>query len=338
LDRRISIYLMAAWAMLAPPALSADDAAAPLVLEATIALPETRGRIDHLAVDLGRRRLFVAEFRNGSVDVVDLAKGAVVKRITGLDEPQGVAFAPQAGILAVANGGDGTVRLYDGAGLAPRGAIRLDDDADNVRLDPRSGNLVVGYGGAGLGHGRGGLAVIDPARAMVVKTVALPAHPEGFQLAGARAYVNVPDERAIAVLDLASGGPATLRTRPLMAWNFPMALGEGGSIAVAFRSPATLALFDGASGRLVGQAASCGDADDVFFDARRRRYYLSCGSGAIDVFAASDGALRRAGRVATLQGARTSLYVPELDRLFLALRARPFADEPAAIRIYRSAP
>lgn len=338
MDRCISLYLAAAWATLVAPAFPAEHAAPPLVLEATIALPDTRGRIDHLAIDLGRRRLFIAELGNGTVDVVDLAKGAVVARIGGLDEPQGVAFAPQADILAVANGGDGTVRLYDGAGLGPRGVIRLDDDADNARLDPRSGHLIVGFGGAGFGHGRGGLAVIDSARAMVVKTVALPAHPEGFQLAGDRAYVNVPDQRGIAVVDLASGGPATLWTRPRMAWNFPLALGEGGTIAVGFRSPAVLALFDGADGRLVDQAASCGDADDLFFDARRKRYYLSCGTGAIDVFAAADGALTRTGRVATVQGARTGLYVPELDRFYLAVRARPFADEPAAIRVYRPAP
>lgn len=337
MDRRIAIYVLAVWATLAAPALAAD-AAAPLVLEATIALPETRGRIDHLAVDLGRRRLFVAELGNGSVDVVDLAQRTVVKRIAGLDEPQGVAFAPGADILAVASGGDGTVRLYDGASLAPRGVIRLDDDADNARLDPRSGAIVVGYGGAGLGSSRAGLAVIDPARAVVVRTVALPAHPESFQLAGDRVYANVPDAHAIAVVELAAGGTVTLWTQPRLGANFPLALGAGGAVAVGFRRPATLALFDGASGRLASETASCGDADDVFFDARRKRYYVSCGAGAVEVFAAADGALQRGVRVATAQGARTSLYVAELDRLFVAVPAGPLSGATAAIQVWRPAP
>ena len=43
----------------------------PLVLEATIPLENTGGRIDHMAVDLRRQRLFVAELGNGTVDVVD---------------------------------------------------------------------------------------------------------------------------------------------------------------------------------------------------------------------------------------------------------------------------
>jgi len=322
----------------AGPAPAADGAAQPLVLEATIALPDTRGRIDHLAIDLGRRRLFVAELGNGSVDVVDLATRAVIKRISGLDEPQGVAFVPQADILAVASGGDGTVRLYDGETFAPRGVIRLDDDADNARLEASTGTVVIGYGGAGLGSGGGGLAIVDPTRGTVIKTIALPAHPEAFQLAGDRVYANVPDARAIAVVDLATGGPVTMWTQPQLGSNFPLALADGGIVAVGFRSPAVLALFDGASGRLVSRAASCGDADDVFFDARRRRYYVSCGAGAIDVFAADGGGLHRAARIATPQGARTSLFVPELDRLYLAVRARPLAGAAAAIQIYRPAP
>ena len=44
------------------------DPHSPLVLERTISLPDTRGRIDHLAVDLADHRLFVAEIANGTVD------------------------------------------------------------------------------------------------------------------------------------------------------------------------------------------------------------------------------------------------------------------------------
>ena len=45
----------------------------PLQLEAKIPLGDVRGRIDHMAVDLKRQRLFVAELGNDSVGVVDLA-------------------------------------------------------------------------------------------------------------------------------------------------------------------------------------------------------------------------------------------------------------------------
>jgi len=46
------------------PASVLAQTAAPLVLEAKIALGEVSGRIDHLSIDLKRQRLFVAELGN----------------------------------------------------------------------------------------------------------------------------------------------------------------------------------------------------------------------------------------------------------------------------------
>jgi hypothetical protein len=45
---------------------------------------------------------------------------------------------------------------------------------------------------------------------------------------------------------------------------------------------------------------------------------------------------RRLARVPTVSGARTSLFVPELDRLFVAVRAG--SNEPAAIWVFRPIP
>ena len=102
-------------------------------------------------------------------------------------------------MLAVTSAGDGSLRLFHGAELSPVGVVDLSDDADNIRLDRRTGNLVVGYA-------TGGLAVIDPAKASLVSRIPLPAHPEGFQLDpdNHRAFVNVPDARQIAVVDTAT--------------------------------------------------------------------------------------------------------------------------------------
>src|SRR5436305_13990483 len=66
------------------PAGAAQQTSAALVLEATIPLPDTGGRIDHMAVDLQRQRLFVAELGNGTLDAVDLPARRVVQRIRAL--------------------------------------------------------------------------------------------------------------------------------------------------------------------------------------------------------------------------------------------------------------
>ena len=129
--------------------------AGPLVLESTIALPNTSGRIDHLSIDIDRKRLFVAELGNGSVDVVDIAGRKVVHRLANLDEPQGVVYAPKGDLIAVACGGDGTVRIFSASDFTLRAVVRLGDDADNIHLDPRNGHFVVGYGEGGLAIAKG---------------------------------------------------------------------------------------------------------------------------------------------------------------------------------------
>jgi YVTN family beta-propeller protein len=315
-------------ALLALLLAAAPAAAQPaLTLETTIALPNVSGRIDHLAVDLGRRHLFVAELGNGTVEVVDLATRKVIHRISGLKEPQGIAYAPKADLIAVASGGDGTLRLYAGADFSPRGVVRLGDDADNVRVDPRNGLLVVGYGGGALG-------IVDPQSARKLREIALPGHPESFRLAGSRVFVNVPDASQIVLADLDSGKVTGTWTPSKLASNFPMILDSSGHVAVVFRTPARLVLFEAASGKTAATADTCGDADDVFFDHTRRRFYVSCGAGKVEVFGSG---LQPVQRSDSSWGARTSLWVPELDRLFVAARAGLLGSD-ASLRVYAPGP
>src|ERR1035437_5355298 len=127
---------------------------APLQLEAKIPLGSVHGRIDHMAVDLKRQRLFVAELGNDSVGIMDLANRKLIHTIPGLREPQGVGYEPSTDMLYVANAGDGSVRLFDGNDYAARGRIELGSDADNIRVDAAASRIFVGYGS-------GALAVID---------------------------------------------------------------------------------------------------------------------------------------------------------------------------------
>ena len=315
-----------------PPGLAAD-AGAPLVLEKTIPLKDVSGRIDHMAIDLTRHRLAVAELGNDTVDVVDLDSGRAVRRIADLREPQGVAFTAGGDALVVANGDDGSVRFFRADDFAPAGRIDLSSDADNVRIDKTTGRLVVGYGG-------GGLAVIDLVSRAKLADVPLPAHPEGFQLVpdGKRAYVNLPDARQVAAVDLSSGKQvATWQMKGRRA-NFPMAIDAAGmTLAVAFRSPPRLVLLDAATGAERESIETCGDADDVFFDAGRRRIYVSCGEGAVDVLGRSGGKIQRVAQVKTSSGARTALFVPELDRLYVAVRAGSLGGD-AKVLVFRPAP
>jgi hypothetical protein len=323
---RSALAAMTLAAACAMAACGKASPAAPLVQDAAIALPSTSGRIDHLAIDLARRRLFVAELGNGSVDVVDLATAKAMHRISGLDAPQGVAYAPGSDRLVVACS-DGSVYFYDGDGYAPRGVLKLDDDADNAHLDPATGHVLIG-------HGSGGLAIVDPKAAAKLGDIALPAHPEGFAVSGRRVYINLPDASEIDVADL-DAGKIVAQWKPLaLSANFPLAVDDGGRVAVVFRGSARFALFEGKGGRLLAGLDTCRDADDVFFDAKRKRFLVSCGGSEVDVIAAEGTALREVGRVSTSWGARTSLFVPETGRLYVAERATLLGSD-AAIAVFR---
>ena len=297
-------------------ALSLDDPRSPLKLVRKIGLPEARGRIDHMALDLGANRLFVAERSNGSLDVIDLISGKIAGRITGLREPQGVAWLAKQQEVAIACG-DGTVSFYRGKNLEEVATIRLGADADNERLDDRNGNLVVGYGS-------GGLAILDPSTHQIIRRIALTAHPEAFSLIGTQVFVNVPDAHAIALADLDGTRPTTIISAA-HGDNYPMASNPTGSlIAVAYRSPGTLAMMDAQQLTTAFSVPACGDADDLFFHSGE--IVVVCGEGAVQLISGSSphGGVR----VATQRGARTGLLDTKHNRLFVAV---PAGSTPAAV-------
>jgi DNA-binding beta-propeller fold protein YncE len=305
---------------------------APLQLEAKIPLGSVHGRIDHMAVDLKRQRLFVSELGNDSVGVVDLANRKLLQTIAGLKEPQGVGYEPSSDMLYVANAGDGSVRLFEGNKYKPKGQIELGSDADNVRVDTAANRIFIGYGS-------GALAVIDPTTRSKVGDIPVKAHPEGFQFdpGTSQIFVNVPDAHGIAVVDRASQKQTGRWPIPDHGANFPMALDPvRRQVLVIFRAPAELGAFSMTDGKLIATAETCGDADDLFVDAKRGRVYVSCGSGFLDVLEAKGTTYRRIARIPTVSGARTSLFVPELDRLLVAVRTS--TAEPAAIWVFRPIP
>src|SRR5215469_515292 len=256
-------------------ALTQTPPSEPLVLSAKIPLGDVRGRIDHLAVDLNRQRLFVAELGNDTVGVLDLKERRVALRLTGLKQPQGIGYVASTDTLYVANASDGTVRLFQGPSLSPTGRIELGDDADNVRVDEAAHEVWVGYGS-------GALAVIDTASHHKIAEVSLKAHPESFRLEapGQRIFVNIPDAHEIAVVDRSARKQiASWPNGPLSA-NFPLALDAARQRVLSiFRRPPVLAAFQFQDGKRIAAVETCGDSDDAFIDGKRNLIYVICGAG-----------------------------------------------------------
>ena len=300
----------------------------PLKLELKIALGDVSGRIDHLAVDVTRQRLYLAELGANSVGVVDLKEGKLLRTLPGFREPQGIAYEPLTDTVYVTNAADGSARLLHGEDLTSAGVIELGEDADNIRVDSSSHRVLVGFGNGAIG-------VIDPGRRQKIAAIPLQAHPEGFQVEpqGGRVFVNVPDARQIAVLDPVTSTQTSVWATNKLRANFPLAIdAQRGQVLSVFRNPARLAAFNLRDGKMTQAVEACEDSDDLFVDTKRSLIYVSCGQGFLDVFAARADGLARVAHLATAAGARTSLWVPQLDRLFVALRA---AKDPAAVWVFR---
>jgi DNA-binding beta-propeller fold protein YncE len=317
---------VAAFAFAAAPAL----AQAPVALEATIEMPDVKGRIDHFAADVKGHRLFVAALGNNTVEVLDTAGNKHARSLVGFGEPQGIAYLPESKLLYIANGSADRVDVLDGESLALVKRIPSLADADNVRYDAAARVVIVGYG-------KGALRLLRAKDGEAAGEIRLAGHPESFQLEanGPRAFVNVPTAQQVAVVDREKR--AVLATWPVpVRANFPMALDEKGKrLFVGARSPAELLVYDTESGRIVVRLPIGGDSDDIFYDAPRARLYVVCGEGRIDVLRQEtpDRYVHEAS-IKTAPRARTGLFVPEDDKLYVAA---PAAGKAAArILVYRT--
>lgn len=324
MHRLISICFTILGAIFISFSSSADPPA--LLLERTISLGNVKGRIDHLAIDIEHQRLFVAELGNDTVGVVDLRSYLVRQRITDLEEPQGLGYLPSTQTLYVANGGDGSVRSFTGDPLQPSSSLNLGDDADNIRIDQETATLFVGYGSGAIG-------VIGANSRSKIRDILLDGHPESFQLAAASSYIyiNVPDTQQTVIADRQSGRVVRKVPTKGASSNYPMALDEESKqLLVVFRDPPILRTMT-LDGKLLADMDVCRDADDVFVDRKRHRVYVICGQGVVDVLNDNGSRIER---IATAVGARTGLFAPELDRLYVAVPSR--SGTKAEIRIFQA--
>jgi DNA-binding beta-propeller fold protein YncE len=302
----------------------------PLKLKQTIPLPGVEGRIDHFAADPSGQRLFVCALGNNSLEVIDLRKGERAHSIMGLGAPQGVGYAPQVDRLFVANDKGGICKIYDGKSFQTVGELNLEDDADNVRYDETRKKFYVGFGS-------GGIAVVNAADGKQVGSIKVGAHPEAFQLEknGSRIFVNVPNSRHVAVVDRDKGEVVATWKTDLAFANFPMALDEANHrLFIGCRMPARLVVLNTDSGEVVAKLDISGDTDDVFYDSKRHRIYAVCGAGKIDIIEQTDpNSYKASAKIDTADGARTGMFVPQIDTLFVAVPHR--GSQRAEIRAYQ---
>jgi hypothetical protein len=303
-----------------------------LKLEKEISMPDVKGRIDHMDVNLKARIVYMAALGNNTLEVIDIANGKLIHSIKGLDEPQGVGYVPQRNEIVVANGGNGDCYFYSADSFEKVATVHLSSDADDIRVDSAAKKIYVGYGS-------GGIAVIDADTHKQVGDVQVPAHPEGFQIDKVldRLYVNLPDAGIVGVISLSEMKLIGKWRNNTLAANFPMAIDTiQHHVFIGYRKPARMLVMNGRNNKAISSLDIVGDTDDLYYDNYSNTIYISGGDGSINLFKEEGSTYKQIANIPTSNGARTSLLIPQL-RLF-AVAARAAAGKSAALLVYQLQP
>lgn len=315
----------------------AQDAVGGFRLAKTISMPGVQGKFDHSGVDVKGKRLFVAATGNKSVEVLDLESGKWIHRIPGFEKAQGIYYAADVNLLMVTDGIGAVGKLYKGDSLELLQTVKLSADADYVAYDSAGKRFFVAHGGDDAGHDYGEIAVIDAGTQKILSSIRTAGHPEAMKMdRKSRLFVNVPDANHVALVDLSSGTVTSTWPVPDAKKNVPMAVNEAeGRLYIATRNGPKFFAYDTNTGKVVASIATVGGADDMAYDPQRHQIYVSGGEGFVAIVKAEDpDHYREIGRLATGPGAKTSLFVPEFNAIYVAVPAQ--GNQPAVLKIFQA--
>jgi DNA-binding beta-propeller fold protein YncE len=288
-------------------------------------------KLDHLALDARRDRLFVANMANRTLDVIDLKQGKLLKSVPGQKGIQGVTYAPDLDRVFVGLGVDGYCNAFDGETYAQLKSFPFPTDADNVRYDPHTGMVYVAHLEKSLG--------IVEAKTLTVKAdLKLHGFPESLTLEKKRPrmYMNTPSPAAVMVFDTEKR--EVIKTFPLKraSGNYPLALDEPNHrLFIGCRKKPMMLVMDSETGREISSVPVPQDIDDLFFDSKRKRLYAACGEGFLAVIRQlSADRYELLDKLPTSKLARTCLFDAEGSRLFLAVPQFGAMESPE-IWVYR---
>ncbi len=319
-----------------PPSLAGNDTALKLVQ--SIRLSEVDGRIDHFAIDLKGKRAFLAALAKNTIEVVDLKAGRVTRTLPGFAKPQGVRFVPELNSLFVATGLDGALTTLDGSTLSVTRTAHVSLGADAIGYDPRTKYLYVGSGGSDANKATGDLTVFSAKDGTQVAALVTDAHAGGSVVAtrGEHLYVLVPEKAQVLVLDRKTHAQVAKWTIPVIQKNVALDLDENDHrLFLGVRTPASIVVLDSNSGAIVASIPTVGTVDGLAYDSATRRIYTTGGEGFIDVTQQIDSDhYERIARIESGSNARTSVFVPEWHRLYVAVPRDK--ERSAELRVYET--
>ena len=332
------------------PAYAEDQLGLRLVQ--TIPVPGVMGRLDHMAVDLEKQRLFLAAVANGTLEVLDLGAGKVINSLTGFKDTQDALFLGGHFNKLYVSSLDGTLRIFQGETFRLIQALKIEPDPNRLFYDSATDLIYFGYGGQNAGfdaYGRVGVLQPKPGAGydqLVADMIAPTPRP------GHLAEVAMEDKGILLICDSRADLIFQFDTRKrelITSWS---ASGDGAAdmaldrirhrLFVGTRSPPEMTVYDSLSGKAIQSLPAPQTMDGVYYDANLKRVYMTGGRwygtpqaspGWIYVYQQKDpDHYDVISKVKTRPGSGTSLLVPQLERFYVASQA--IGDQQAAILVF----
>ena len=319
----------------APTARSQDKA--PLKLIATTPLPDFTGDFDHFAVDLKGKRLFLTAEDHKTVEVFDL-EGKRIHSITGFGQPHAAVVLADSNIIVTDGDDFGDVALVNGKDYKIMSTIKLPPGVDGAVFNPVNQYYYVESGTDDPGAKTHAINIIDTKAFKLVGEITLPGnHSEAMAIdrAGKKLYVNLVGTNQVGVVDL--------DTRKLITrWPVPNAQGADSLVLdepnhrlfIATRKPAEFIAYDTDTGKVVTTLPTAEMNDDMWFDVARKRFYVTGTENTAVMEQRDADHYSRLTDVPTGYRAKTSIFVPELNRLYIAVSGKGKPNPKMALQVY----
>src|SRR6266404_9925330 len=306
-----------------------------LRLVQTIPLPGVKGRLDHMGVDLEKKRLFVAAVANNTLEVVDLGDGKVIKSIGGIKDTQDALFLGGDFNKLYVSSLDGHVRVFQGETFWPVQDFKIERDPNRLFYDSTTNLIYFGYGGQNAGFDAyERVGILQSKRAagrdqLVADMIAPTPRP------GHLAEIAMDDNGILLICDSRADMIYQFDTRKrelIKSWS---ARGDGaGDMAldrarhrlfVGTRIPPEMTVYDSLSGKEIQSLPGPEIMDGVHYDASLKRIYVTGGRwyGTPDVSPGWAYVYQQRdldpydliSKLKTRPGSGTSVLVPQFNRL-----------------------
>jgi DNA-binding beta-propeller fold protein YncE len=302
-----------------------------------IPLPDLKeGDFDHFAVDVAGNRLFLTAEENSAVVVLDTKANKLIHTIPDLAAPHSMLFLPDAKQLWVISGDDGTAKIFDTGSYVLTETVKLTEGADSSAYDPAKHLLYIAAGGSDAKLKYSLINIVNTNTHKKVGDIKVDSEnieAMSIEKNGPRIFANVRDKSTVAVIDRDKKSVTSTFTLGDMHGNTPLKFDEANHrIFVAGRKPASFAVLDSESGKIVATLPTAEMTDDMAFDPAGKRIYVACNDFTV-VYSQKDAdTYEELGRVPTGFRAKTAILVPQLKRLYVA--APRHGKDAASVKVY----